>query len=228
MVVCRLTKPKRIPERLFQVFFPKREISVRPRNFDAAAKEYINALLDSMGRDESKTTVIDQLFCANNPAKGFKYVDNPKAVVVDRDPRDCYLFCKIFLKSRGAGLYAATDTVEDFISWFKAMRTEPDGLREREDILFMNFEELLYDYDNSVPKIAEFCGVSRHTAKGEFFKPKWSRNNSQLFKKYKGYEEDIGKIEKELPDYLFPFEKYPDIETEGEMFFGNQSKRGRI
>jgi hypothetical protein len=224
--VSKLLRLSKMPKIYFLLSCYESELAARPENFGTAAAEYVNALLDAMGRDKNKITVLNQPFCGNNPAKSFKYFGSPKAVVVDRDPRDCYLFSKLYLRGRGAGMQIASDTAYDFIKWFKTVRTEPDGLRERGDILFINFEQMIYDYENTVQKIAEFCGVSSHTNKGGCFMPAWSRNNSQLFKKYKGYEKDIAEIERELPGYLFPFEKYPDIKPEGEMFFGSQSRRG--
>jgi hypothetical protein len=175
---------------------------------------------------DSKVNVIDQPFEPSNPLPAFKYFDMPKAIIVDRDPRDVYLFGKNFLKkARGVVLYPVDD-VESFISWYKAVRTSPDKLlHEREDCLFINFEELIYDYENAVKKVSEFCGIKEWGHKGEFFKPNWSRNNTQLFNKYKGFEKDIAKIEMELPEFIFHFHNYPDTISEGEMFFGSQSRR---
>ena len=227
-IVWRLSshlKLSRLPKLYFKIMCREEELATRPSNFDTAAKEYVDSLLDAMGCDRSKLTVLDQPFNGNNPVTCFKYFGNPKAVVVDRDPRDCYLFYKLYLRSKGIGLQMAVDTVDEFIAWYKAVRNEPDGLRERGDILFMNFEELIYDYENTVRKVADFCGVEQHIRKGEFFKPRWSRNNSQLFKNYESHDEDIAKIEKQLHEYLFPFERYPDIEAEGEMFYGSQTRR---
>jgi hypothetical protein len=100
-------------------------------------------------------------------------------------------------------------------------------LRERDDVIFFNFEELVYDYENTSKRVAEFVGVTERIHKGEYFKPSHSRNNTQLFKKYTGFESDIKKIEKELPEYIFPFENYPDIEPEGGMFSGSQRRKRR-
>jgi len=219
-------KIKKVPELFFYLICHKREISVCPENFIQAAKEYVSAILDVVGYNEQKkVTLLNQPFAGNNPLLGFKYFNEPKAIIVDRDARDCYLFGKMFLRNRG--IYIPVDTVENFIKWYKAMRTCPDKtIYERNDILFMNFEELVYDYENAVKKVADFCELDKWVNKGEFFKPNWSRNNTKLFLKYKGFEEDIAKIEKELPEYIFPFENYQDIEAVGEMFFGSQSRRG--
>ncbi len=99
------------------------------------------------------------------------------------------------------------------------------SLHDREDILFINFESLVYDYDNAVSQVASFCGVSKHSKKGEFLKPHRSVNNTQAFKKFKGFESDIELISEELKEYLFPFEKYPEVEAIGGMFHVDKEKK---
>jgi hypothetical protein len=205
----------------------ERELVNCPQNFEQAAREYITAFLDSQGRVSDKITVLNQPFPGNNPSIAFKYFDAPAAIIVDRDPRDCYLFAREYLRNRGAGLQIACENVHHFIDWYKTIRGSPGVDPEYNmNVLHIHFEELIYDYEKAVQKVAEFCGVHEWNHKGEFFKPSWSRNNTQLFKQYKGYESDIAIITKELKEYIFPFDDYPDVEAEGHMFSGSQAKRG--
>ena len=200
------------------------ETAISSDDFDAQAKDFISNILSEMGRDQNKITVLDQPFEGCDPVKSFKYFDDPKAVVVNRDPRDQYLFNKIFLRKRGI-YHTPCDNVDDYIKYYKLIRKSPPDLRERNDVLYMNFEELVYDYDNAVSKVAHFCGAGEHTNKGKFFKPTHSASNTQLFRKFTGYEEDIAKIEAELPEYLFDFDKYPEVQPEGGMFWGSQGRK---
>ena len=214
--------------KLYLSIFPtKMELSIMPDNFDTEAKNFVSEILNLMGRDINRITVLDQPFEGCNPVKSFKFFDNPKAIVVARDPRDHYLFVKLFLQKRGEGYQIPCDNVDNYIKYFRQTHLLPKDLKNREDVIFFNFEELIYDYENTAKKTAEFAGVTQHIHKGEFFKPSHSRNNTQLFRKFSGYEADIKKIERELPEYLFPFEKYPDITPEGGMFFGSQSNKKR-
>ena len=205
----------------------KIELSLIPENFDSAAKEFIAESLDSIGYLPSKINVVNQAFEACDPVKSFKYFDNPRAILVDRDPRDHYLFTKIFLQPRGLGNSVPCNNIDDYIRYYKLLRSYPEGLHSRNDVMFINFEELIYDYENAVKRVADFCEVSEHIHKSEYFKPTHSRSNSQLFKKYTDFKEDIEKIERELSEYLFHFEDYPDIEPEDGMFFGSQSRKWR-
>ena len=209
------------------ILFPyKMEVSIMPEEFDKASKVFISDILDAMGREQNRVTVLDQPFEACNPIRSFKFFDNPKVIISDRDPRDHYLFAKNFLRPRGFD-FIPCDNVDDYIKYFRFVRKSPPDSRDRNDVIFFNFEELVYDYENTAKKIANFAGVTQHAHKGKYFKPTHSRNNTQLFKKYSGFESDIKKIERELPEYIFRFENYPDIESEGGMFYGSQNRKRR-
>lgn len=217
--------------KLFEIylysFCYKMELSIAPDKFDEASKNFVTEILNAMGQEPCKITVLDQSFEGCNPVKSFKYFENPKAIVVDRDPRDHYLFVKNFLRPRGIGFQIPCDNVDDYIKYYRLIRKYPPGLQERNDIFFLNFEELIYNYENTIKKISDFVGATQHLHKGTYFKPTHSRSNTQLFKKYAGFEEDIVKIESNLSEYLFHFENYPDMESEGGMFWGSQSRKKR-
>lgn len=148
----------------------------------------------------------------------FKYFDNPKAIISDRDPRDTYVFAKEFLLSKGRQI--PTDSVENFIIYYKNMRKQLSTYVNHEDIIYLRFEDLIYRYDNSIEKIKKFLNVETHYRKREIFDPNLSINNTQVYKRYPKYKEDIDKIEKELPEYLYDFESFDIKPKNGEMFYG--------
>ena len=209
---------------LYPALFPhKLDLSVMPDSFDSASKELISEILNVMGRKNNQLTVLDQPFEGCNPVKSFKYFENPKAIVVDRDPRDIYLYVKKFLRPRGReGFQVPCDNVELFIEYVKISHKTPADNKNRDDLMFINFESLIYDYEKTIKIVSDFAGVSHHKHKGKYFIPARSRNNTQLFRKYSGFGDDIKKIENELTEYLFPFDSYPDVKSEGGMFCGNQ------
>jgi len=94
--IFKLLKIKKVPKIIKKCFFYKMELSIIPQNFDIASKIFINKILDSMGRKPDKITVLDQPFEGCDPIKSYKYFNDPKAVIVNRDPRDHYLFVKNF------------------------------------------------------------------------------------------------------------------------------------
>jgi len=196
-------------------FYYKKMLSVIPDNFTEASKGFVSDFLSLKGIDyynkEKMFTIIDQAFTANDPVRCFKYFENPMAIIVDRDPRDYYIFVKNFLTGIRNDSYLPYDNVNDFIKWFRLVRRHPAGLRDRNDVIFFNFEELVHDYENTVKKVSEFVGVTKHFHKREFFNPEHFRCYTQLFKSDRKYESDIKTIERDLTEYLFPFENYPDI-----------------
>ena len=181
--------------------------SVKPELFYDKSKKFIRDILLARSFYLSKNIYINQAFEGNDPINSFPFYDNPKAIVVDRDPRDVYLLTKIY-GSMGESRWCPRDNVEDFITYYRAahMKTHEDT----KDILRMNFEDLIYDYDNTLNKIEKFCGLehTEHVDKEKFFKPLVSLNNTQLFLRNEKFKSDIEKIEKALPEYLYDFDKY--------------------
>jgi len=222
----RLTK---LYEIIYETCNYKIDLSIMPENFDEAAKIFISEILNTLGIDchhkEKEIIVINQAFSTCVPIRSFQFFENPMAIIVDRDPRDHYIFNKKFLYPRGVRLMLPCDNVDSYIKYFRIRRRCLPDLHKRKDIMFCKFEELVYDCDNITKKVTDFLGLTRHVHKGEYFKPTHSRNNTQLFKKYTDLESDIKKIERELPEFIFPFENYPDIKPEGKMFWGSQLKK---
>jgi len=203
--------------------------NITQEEFESATKcfiiEFLNVLNIDYHNKEKDVIVLNQPFLGRDPVRSFKYFENPKAIIVDRDPRDLFLFYKYFLHPKG--ILNFSGNVDDFINNFRIRRQTSQDLRKRDDIIFINFEELVYDCENTANKIADFAGITQRSRKGEFFKPTHSRNNTQLFKKYTDCKSELKKIEWELSEYIFPFENYPDIESEGEMFYGSQINKNK-
>ena len=77
---------------------------------------------------------------------------------------------------------------------------------------------MVYNYDESTRKISDFCGLSLADRYRVIFDPKKSINNTQVFKRFKGYYKDITYIENKLASLLYPFDQYPPITHFEEMF----------
>lgn len=204
----RITKKK-------HCFIPHRNMyfSVAPDDFYRITKEYINNVIKNVvGYDANKSVnVLNQPFPANCPEKCFCFFDNPKAIIVNRDPRDLFLFCKNVVMSNAA--WIPTDKVEDFVVFYRKMR---EIVGEKKNTMFIDFEDLIYDYDNTVKKIEEFLCICDHTSPQSQFRPAVSVNNTQLFTRTTEYLAEIKYIENELECYLYDFSrfKYPSFNGE--------------
>lgn len=193
--------------------------SANPEDFEEKTRNYVRSVLDAMGRDPGKNLVLDQPFAGNNPQAAFDFFDNPKAIVVDRDPRDLYLFTKVMLNKKGFRQFPVYD-VKEFV---KIHRAEREGMPYRfgdDRVLVIYFEDLIYKYDETTAKINEFCGINSSSRSRKLFAPELSINNTQVFKRYPQYKDDIAYIEKELSEYLYPFEKFGEQSINGKMFNG--------
>ena len=172
-----------------------------------ATKDFVNKLFSSVNIQNKPYIMVDQLLPPSNTRRFLRYVEDIRLIIVDRDPRDLYIGEKELWKWG----VMPTDTVDDFISWFRITRggalKQPDEL---ERVLRINFEELIYEYDNTVNKLLKFVGMDskQHSCPKTIFDPNKSINNTCLMNKYDSYNEDIKKIESELKEYLFDFKKY--------------------
>ena len=196
----------------------KVSLSMLPEDFEIKARKHVKELLKMMGASLNKPLVLDQPFSGNNPQACFPYYEDPYAIVVDRDPRDNYVFAKT--KLLGRNHFMAINTVYDFIKYYKAIRHNQPYRNGHDRVLNVQFEDMVYNYDETTRKIQEFLGFPENDKKKTIFDPSLSINNTQVWKRFPEYQEDIKIIEQELMDYLYDFSKYGDIEIKGEMFFG--------
>ena len=172
--------------------------------FLTITKEYIMSIVSSLRRRRDSIIVLDQPFSADSPQRTMKYFDNPYAIIVHRDPRDVYLLAK-----RAVGMtakFVPTQNVNDFIEYYKGLMNHRN-IVSSENVLEVQFEDLIYDYSHTVEVISSFLGVD-YFSNQSLFKPDVSINNTQLFIKYKQYDNDIHIIEQQLSDYLYPFSRY--------------------
>ena len=203
-----------------QKLYPERvlDVCIHPQDFLKKSQDFVKWYLESFGADYSKNIVLDQSFIGNDPSKSFKYFGDSLAIVVDRDPRDNYIFTREFLSKRGG--FMPADNVQECVSYYKLLRDGMPYKQPNDRILRLNFEEMVYDYDNATSKIRAFCGLPDNPRPLTVFDPKLSVNNTQLILKFPQYKEDVEYIERELPEYLFDFDRFPKPENSGRMFMG--------
>lgn len=191
----------------------ERYVSVYPENFLKLTQDYVRDILKAGESSPQAIRLIDQPFPPNNPEDVFHFFDDPYAIVVDRDPRDIYVMIKHF--AFRSGRFIPSDSVEDFVNHYRMVRRR----REDEDpgrVLRIQFEDLIYRYEETVEKLEQFLKIRKHSFKGKYFKPMVSIRNTQMMDMFPEDKEAIAYIEKELPEYLFPFEQYEKVtEREG-------------
>ena len=183
-------------------------LSVEPDDFIDKTKQYLTELFTEMGYDVSKPIFVNQLIAGNDPCAGMQYFDAAKCIVVDRDPRDIYMmhhkqWCVICH-------WCPTDDVEEFVQYYRCCRRK---VVDDERVLRVQYEDLIYRYDETVKQIEDFLGIKDHTKKRQVFNPDISINCTQLFLGVGDMKERIKYIEEKLPEYIYDFSKYPPKEA---------------
>lgn len=190
--------------------------SIRPDNFYEAAQQHVDELLKDMGVNQDSMIVLDQPFGANNPQACFPFLKDPYAIIVDRDPRDLYVSGKT--KLMGQWHFFPIEPVEDFITYYRALRDNQPYRQSHSRVLSLRFEDLVYEYDKTTERIQSFLHLTDNPHPRTWFDPSRSIANTQVFKRYPSFAEDVKKIEKALPEYLFDFSGYPEPDFKKEMF----------
>lgn len=145
---------------------------------------------------EHKMLAVDQL-CADyelNFDRNSQYVKNLKTILVARDPRDLYVWTMMIDCE-----WIAHKTVDDFIKWY-SITYRHVNYDKVINYLVVRYEDLIWDYDNTISSIEDYLGVSSkdHTSKYSCFDPKLSARYTKLYKSHPEFADSIKKIEKEL------------------------------
>ena len=189
---------------------------IQPDEFYEISRVYIQQILKLMGIME-QSIILDQLLLPHNLYRVDHYFgDELRAIVVSRDPRDVFIINKYIWSKQNMPVPYPTD-VKEFCGFYKGLR-ESEKYTQSNKVLRIHFEDLVYDYENSVNQILEFLNLdsSFHTLKKTYFLPERSINNTQLFQNER-YKEETKIITDNLSDYLYPF-PYARVPVESQTF----------
>lgn len=190
------------------------KVAYYPKDFLITTQEFIESLIEYMRKDKNKILVTDQMFPPDCPELFYKYIkEENKSIIVRRDPRDTY----IAMNESSSYPYPIPKKLNDFI-WFYKNIVEGSRLPDNENRISLNFEDLIYKYDETVKMLKSFIDLGDHVNPKKWFNPAVSINNTQLITLYPKYADDIKKIEAELQDSLYPFEKYEFKRTSSRIF----------
>ncbi|WP_251213110.1 hypothetical protein [Adlercreutzia murintestinalis] len=181
-----------------------------PDAFYQASREYLADLFMEMGRDRTNL-ILDQLLLPFNAWRRERYFDgDAECFIVDRDPRDVFILNK-YVWSKSNSQIPYPEKVDEFCEYYRCMRRS-EKIVSDPHVHRMHFEDFVYDYDNTVQRIAHALGVSTrdHVNPLSGFDPKRSINNTQLFL-LPQYRDEASVMAQELSEYLyeFPYERHP-------------------
>jgi len=196
---------RKIPGQPFRILKNEQTLCAHPSEeaFLKYTKEYVSSLMKALNKENKEYLEIDQILPSSNIKQVMKYFEDEIFVfVVDRDPRDVYLSEKYCWKE---GL-CPTDP-EMFCNWFLYCRKAGEGkIEENEHIVKIQFEDLIYKYDETVERVEKMTGLKAESHNRQFLKmnPQRSVVNTRMWERFSD-DKGIKIIEERLKDYLYDY-----------------------
>ena len=202
---------KKITKYFTPDLFSKKELCYRgtysEEKFLKETKNYVSSLLNEYNKKKTEYILIDQFLPPTNIDRYLRYIPDDqktKVFVVERDPRDLYFTAKYFTRSG----VVPTDNVNTFCDWYLWTRGQASKKAKSKDVMYVQFEDLIYNYDGMRKKICKFVGIDIKSdcAQKTHFDPAKSVNNTQVWKRFKNINKDeLKTIEKKLAEYCYIF-----------------------
>lgn len=169
-------------------------------------QEYMDDIFEPIAAKENATHMImDQAIPVQLPTKSNDYFKNAKTIIVDRDPRDIYVELIKLGKLIGKELKYTKDPMK-YVEWHKAYRRNVEEYKKDENILFLQFEDIVQNYDENVKKILDFLGEdeSIHLAekKRTLFNPDRSIKNIGIWRNYE-HQDEMQVLYDNLTEYCY-------------------------
>lgn len=171
------------------------------KKFLECAKRYTDSLLEYANPKNKEILMVDQILPSSNIEHHMRYFTNIKAFVVDRDPRDLYLLGKYRWNSK-----IVPKDPDLFCQWYEYARsTRKEENWDPAKICFIQFEDLIYKYDESAEKLMAFAGLKNehHINPKTCFNPAVSIRNTRLWIQHPEYKAEADYIAQKLPEYLY-------------------------
>lgn len=181
-------------------------VSLSQDEFISLTKKYISQIIISSSKSDFNAVALHNAippFGGSITSRSMKYFDNVKLIIVDRDPRDIFLDLPnnkylpnnddIMMKAKG------------FVAFSKKQRADIKHLNASQNVLFLKFEDLVFDYENVLKKIINFSDsdLGKHN-KLCFFNPDISKVNIYKWHNTSGsLKKALDYIASELPDNIY-------------------------
>lgn len=178
---------------------------VNKATFLASAQKFVsNMLWSTYPNRQEETLITHNALEPFNPFQNSDLLLNCKCIVVDRDPRDIYATAQIIPPGQSDRLnryrnMCAGHDVDSFIKRYLLYRSM---VTENQNVLRLQFSDLILNYENSLQKIFQFLQINpaQHKRKLQSFNPEVSKVSLELYKRdqVKAFAEDFKKIERRL------------------------------
>lgn len=193
---------------------------IENKKFYNEAKEYINSFFNLLSETNDSHLVLDQLILPYNLNRINNYFDDDtKFIIVHRDPRDVYLLNKYIWSANGSGVPFPLN-VADYCTYYKKIMNLICDYSQNENILNINFEDLIYNYENTKEQLEQFCEIDskNHLQKKKRFNPEISKNNTNISFDFNNAKIEVEFIQDQLKKYLYIFDQPNCLTNKNKLF----------
>ena len=186
-------------------YFPNKEFLhsfVSREYFLEQTQNYVDKLCQLLNPDNCEFVLLDQLVSTSNIMRYVPYVKELRVIIVDRDPRDLYIQqCLV-------GDHVLPKDPAVFARVYRDQRQMVGDIPKDAPVLRVQFEDLIFHYDEITQQIIEFVGEhpENHIYKKEKFNPMVSKKNTKMWLSHPEFKDAIEIIQDLLPEYLYSFE----------------------
>ena len=216
-VILRITKKRKFSNYGVKYIYDKENSFCALPNEEQlynAAKKFTSGYFSMFDKKiENEVKIFDHIIW---PGQIDDYQDcfdeNFKMIIVDRDPRDLYILDQ-HIWSTNALRKSKTHFPSDISSFSKEWNKTLVEKFNNHNAMRVHFEDLIYDYENTVRRIEKFLGLKeeQHVSIKQYFIPEKSIENTQVFRVYEEWHEEAKKSENLIPNllYKFPYDRKP-------------------
>ncbi len=184
----KILKEKINKIKIFKVRLPKDE-----KEFLLETRKFIDKLCQKKNRSKNTNIILDQSVSYWRPNDYFKYFNNLKIILVNRDPRSIYYS----MHSRNSKAFPSSNVVT-FAKWYKKIRKNQLKIKNK-NIHIVQYEKFLNNFNSESKKLNNFLKISQKVKSK--FNLKFSKKNI-LKAKYNLSKKDKIYLERVLKDYL--------------------------
>jgi hypothetical protein len=178
--------------------------------FFSAARKFVNAYFDMCATPNKEIMIYDHLIWPQQ--KGLIndcFTDNFKTIIVMRDARDLYNLNKNYWykPTIGSGSPVFPINPDDFVDYWTRVREMEGSDTDPGKVLYVQFEDLVYNYEPTLASIMKFLGLSeaQHVKKKKYFDPARSIKNTQTYTVKEEWAKEAQVIQKKIPQYTYEF-----------------------
>lgn len=178
--------------------------------FYKAAKKFVNAYFNMCAIPNKQIMIYDHLLWPQQiKLMNDYFTDNFKTIIVMRDARDLYNLNKNYWYKPplGSGSPVFPTNPTDFVDYWRRVRGIEGTNFDPSKVMYVHFEDLIYNYEKTVEKIMSFLNLSasQHKHKKKYFDPSRSIKNTQTFLVEEEWKKEAGIIQEMIPQYTFDF-----------------------